>query len=120
MEKTQEIRYRFADIGRWMARCDHNAKVIELNSKEFANLSPLYRDYIWVHECVHLLTDIRDESKTNEISDGIFLLRSSSEHDRQERQRFLEVSDSPVSSGHSSVLVVMIIIATILFIILKK
>lgn len=95
MEKTK-ITYRFADTGRWLARCDHSSDVIELNEREFARLSPLYQDYVWIHECVHLLMDVYDETRCNCITDEVFLLRATD--DLAERRNFIERSNSMISA----------------------
>ena len=95
MEKTK-ITYRFADTGRWLARCDHSSNVIELNEREFARLSPLYQDYVWIHECVHLLMDVYDETRCNSITDEVFLLRATD--DLAERRSFIERSNSMISA----------------------
>lgn len=92
MEK-QKITYQFADIGHWLARCNHQTHVIELNASEWDSLSPLMKDYIWVHECVHLLTDITDEQACNSISDAIFLSRSRNARDRQQRLDFVTAAN---------------------------
>lgn len=92
MEK-QKITYQYADIGHWLARCNHQTNVIELNANEWDSLSPLMKDYIWVHECVHLLTDITDEQVCNSISDAIFLTRSRNARDRQRRLDFVTAAN---------------------------
>ena len=92
MEK-QKITYQYADIGHWLARCNHQTNVIELNANEWDSLSPLMKDYIWVHECVHLLTDITDEQACNSISDAIFLSRSRNARDRQQRLDFVTAAN---------------------------
>ena len=92
MEK-QKITYQYADIGHWLARCNHHTHVIELNANEWDSLSPLMKDYIWVHECVHLLTDITDEQACNSISDAIFLNRSRNARDRQQRLDFVTAAN---------------------------
>ena len=84
----QKIRYQYADTGHWLARCNHATGVIELNSREFNSLSPLMRDYIWVHECVHLLSKERSESETNRMSDEIFVSRARNARDRKSRLAF--------------------------------
>ena len=123
MEKAQ-ITYRFASTGRWLARCDHSSDVIELNRREFTRLSPLYQDYVWVHECVHLLMDVYDESRCNSIADAVFLLRATD--DLAERQKFVEESNSmmtafaqqaKMTSKKTSALAVIIAIALILVLI---
>lgn len=92
MEK-QKITYQYADIGHWLARCNHQTNVIELNANEWDSLSPLMKDYIWVHECVHLLTDITDEQACNSISDAIFLSRSRNARGRQQRLDFVTAAN---------------------------
>ena len=122
MEK-QKITYQFADIGHWLARCNHQTNVIELNANEWDSLSPLMKDYIWVHESVHLLTDITDESACNSISDAIFLSRSRNARDRQQRLDFVTAANDlsftriakPVADK-TTLLVVVLAIAVILFI----
>ena len=89
-----QIRYRYADIGHWLARCDHSTGIIELNRTEFPKLSPLYKDYVWLHECVHLLYNVYDEAKCNEITDMLFLQRACSRSDYRARQRFIERSNA--------------------------
>lgn len=88
-----QVKYRFADIGHWLARCDHSTNVIELHSVEFPKLSPLYKDYVWIHECVHLLYNVYDEAECNRITDEIFVQRAGSEADRQARMRFIQASN---------------------------
>lgn len=122
MEK-QKITYQYADIGHWLARCNHHTHVIELNANEWDSLSPLMKDYIWVHESVHLLTDITDESACNSISDAIFLSRSRNARDRQQRLDFVTAANDlsftriakPVADK-TTLLVVVLAIAVILFI----
>lgn len=82
---NRKITYKLTDTGHWMARCDHSSRVIELNKSEFFKLSPLLQDYIWVHEHVHLLYDVRDEAQCNLITDRIFISRAKDEKERAER-----------------------------------
>ena len=89
----QKITYQYADTGHWLARCNHTTGVIELNSREFNSLSPLMKDYIWVHECVHLLSEVRNESETNRISDEIFVSRARNERDRKRREEFIAAAN---------------------------
>lgn len=96
MENTK-IKYRWADIGHWMARCNHDTDIIELNGKEFPNLSPLFQEYVWIHEHVHLLTDVYDETQCNKIVDDIFLMRASSKNNLKARQEFIQNSNSTMS-----------------------
>lgn len=91
--ETQKITYQFADTGHWLARCNHQTKVIELNAREFNSLSPLMKDYVWVHECVHLLTDVRDEAACNKISDEIFISRAKSKRELAERRYFVNAAN---------------------------
>ena len=122
MEK-QKITYQYADIGHWLARCNHQTNVIELNANEWDSLSPLMKDYIWVHECVHLLTDSPDEQTCNSISDAIFLNRSRNARDRQQRLDFVTAANDlsftriakPVADK-TTLLVVALAIAVILLI----
>lgn len=97
----EKIKYRWADIGHWIARCNHDTYVIELNRNEFPRLSPLFQDYTWIHEHVHLLADVYDESKCNKITDEIFISRAVNEKDLQERREFVSRSNS-LMLGHSS------------------
>ena len=85
----QKIKYQFADIGHWLARCNHQTNVIELNAREWDSLSPLMKDYVWVHECVHLITGVTDEAECNRLTDEIFVSRARNERDRKRRQDFV-------------------------------
>lgn len=89
----QKITYQYADTGHWLARCNHATGVIELNSREFNSLSPMMKDYIWVHECVHLLSEVRNESETNRISDEIFISRACNAQDRKRREDFVAAAN---------------------------
>lgn len=91
--ETQKITYQFADTGHWLARCNHNTKVVELNAREYASLSPMMRDYIWVHECVHLLADVHDETDCNSLSDEIFISRAKSKRELAERRDFVAAAN---------------------------
>lgn len=91
--EAQKITYQYADTGHWLARCNHATGVIELNSREFNSLSPLMRDYIWVHECVHLLSKERSEAETNRMSDEIFVSRARNERDRKRRLDFVSAAN---------------------------
>lgn len=91
--EAQKITYQYADTGHWLARCNHATGVIELNSREFNSLSPLMRDYIWVHECVHLLSKERSESETNRMSDEIFVSRARNARDRKRRLDFVAAAN---------------------------
>ena len=89
----EKITYQFADIGHWLARCNHQTNVIELNANEWDSLSPLMKDYVWVHECVHLLADETSESDVNAMSDEIFISRARSERDRKRRVAFVAAAN---------------------------
>ena len=89
----EAIKYRFADIGHWLARCDHSTNEIELHAVEYPKLSPLYKDYVWIHECVHLLYNVYDEEECNRITDEIFMQRASSSSDRRARAAFIQASN---------------------------
>ena len=122
MEK-QKITYQYADIGHWLARCNHQTHVIELNANEWDSLSPLMKDYVWVHECVHLLTDVRDEAVCNSISDAIFLTRSRNARDRQQRLDFVTAANdqsftriAKPASDKTPLFVAALIVAVILLI----
>ena len=125
MEKTK-ITYRYADLGRLLARCDHASNVIELNAREFSRLSPLYQDYVWIHEHVHLLMEVYDEAKCNRITDEVFLLRATD--DLAERKKFVEESNSmmtafaqqkkPTAQKTSALAVIIAIV--LLFILIKN
>lgn len=119
-----QIKYKFADIGHWLARCDHSTNIIELNRVEFPKLSPLYRDYVWIHECVHLLYNVYDETECNSITDQIFLQRSVSESDRANRLKFIKASNERVSHTGRSVkvdgLVFAMVFAALMMMFLKK
>lgn len=93
MEK-EKITYQFADTGHWLARCNHQSNVIELNALEYGSLSPLMQDYIWVHECVHLLTDITDEAECNRLTDEIFISRAKSNKDKYARITFVNSANN--------------------------
>lgn len=91
--ESQKITYQFADTGHWLARCNHQTNVIELNAREWDSLSPMMKDYVWVHECVHLLSDVRDEAECNSITDEIFVSRASNVKDRQARMDFVAAAN---------------------------
>ena len=91
--EDQKIKYQFASMGHWLARCNHQTHVIELNANEWDRLSPLMKDYVWIHECVHLLADETSESDTNAMSDEIFISRARSERDRKRRVAFVAAAN---------------------------
>lgn len=123
MEK-QKITYQYADIGHWLARCNHLTNVIELNANEWDSLSPLMKDYIWVHECVHLLTDITDEAECNRMSDEIFIRRSRNARDRQQRLDFVtaanDLSFTPKPISDKTPLLVTALAIAVILLITKK
>ena len=86
------IRAIYTDTGHWLARCNHDTGVIELNRRDFPGLSPLMKDYIWVHEYVHLLYGVYDEDRCNAITDEIFVRRGKTASERQARINFIEKS----------------------------
>lgn len=96
------IRAIYTDTGHWLARCNHDTGVIELNRRDFPGLSPLMKDYIWVHEYVHLLYGVYDEDRCNAITDEIFVRRGKTASERQARINFIEKSKGSASvSGFS-------------------
>jgi len=100
----RRIKVRYADTGHWMARCDHSTGVIELNRREYPKLSPIFRDYIWCHEYIHLLCDIYDEAECNRIVNQIFVGRAKNDSERRQRLQFLMNSESrPNTSGMNAI-----------------
>ncbi|MBO7469696.1 MAG: hypothetical protein J6T81_06155 [Bacteroidales bacterium] len=97
------IRAIYTDTGHWLARCNHDTGVIELNRRDFPRLSPLMKDYIWVHEYVHLLYGVYDEDRCNAITDEIFVRRGKTASKRQARINFIDKSKGSASvSGLSA------------------
>lgn len=94
--EAQKITYHYADIGHWLARCDHQNRVIELNAREYRSLSPMMKDYIWIHEYVHLLTGTRSEAECNRITDDIFVSRARNDRDRLLRQEFVQAANGQI------------------------
>ena len=97
--ETKEIKYQFTDTGHWLARCNHQTNVIELNRREFPRLSPMMRDYVWCHEYAHLLYDVYDENECNRIADAIFLSRATTPEEKRRRREFIANSEGSVYSG---------------------
>ncbi len=97
--ETKQITYTMTDTGHWLARCNHQSGVIELNRRDYPRLSPMMRDYIWVHEYVHLLYGIYDENECNRISDRIFISRGATENERSQRAAFVSRSAGFATSG---------------------
>lgn len=125
MGSEKKITYQFADTGHWLARCNHNTKVVELNAREYASLSPMMQDYIWVHECVHLIADVHSEADCNRISDEIFISRARNGRDRLSRidfvnaandQSFARTARPTPGSGPLA----LVLAAVILFLLIKK
>lgn len=92
--EADKIKTVWSDTGHWVARCSHESGVIELNRTEFPRLSPMMRDYVFVHEYVHLLCNEFDESRCNQITDEVFIRRGRSEADRRRRRDFVNRSNS--------------------------
>lgn len=59
----------------------------------------MYREYVWIHECVHLIYDVYDEAECNRITDEIFLSRFKSDKDRLERIKFIARSNDTAKSN---------------------
>ena len=97
--EAKEITYKFTDTGHWLARCNHQTNVIELNRREFPRLSPMMRDYVWCHEYAHLLYDVYDENECNRITDAIFLSRATTPEEKRRRQEFIAHSEGFVYNG---------------------
>lgn len=122
MEK-EKITYQYADTGHWLARCNHQSNVIELNAREFGSLSPLMKDYVWVHECVHLLTDVSDEAECNRLADEIFISRATSDKDKAARMNFIKSANdhsfSKATGPMPKIGMLLLVLELVLFIILK-
>lgn len=87
--EVSKIHSRYTDTGHWLARCNHDSGLIELNRRDFPRLSPMMQDYIWVHEYVHLLYDLHDERETNAIADKIFISRAKTPGEKAQREAFV-------------------------------
>lgn len=94
MEKIKVI---WSDTGHWLARCNHQTRVIELNRRDFPRLSPMMQDYVFCHEYIHLLCNEYDENRCNEITDGVFVSRAKDERERIRRTEFLKKSAGSAS-----------------------
>lgn len=123
--ENEKITYQFADTGHWLARCNHQTKVIELNAREFNSLSPLMKDYVWVHECVHLLADVHDETDCNSLSDEIFISRAKSKRELAERRDFVAAANDQSftrvtrpTTGNAPL--VLALLAVIFYLLIKK
>ena len=82
------------------------------------------KDYVWVHECVHLLSEVRNESETNRISDEIFISRAANAQDRKRREEFVEAANdhsfTRVTRPLSATPVVLAVLAVTIFLIFKN
>ena len=112
-------------MGHWLARCNHNTKLVELNAREYASLSPMMQDYVWVHECVHLIADVRNETDCNRLSDEIFISRAKNSRDRQSRIDFVNAANDQsftrvAKPTTSNVPLVLALVAVIFFLLIKK
>lgn len=119
----KKITFQFAEMGHWLARCNHQTNVVELNARDYASLSPMMRDYIWVHECVHLLADVRNEAECNRMSDEIFISRAKSKRELAERRDFVAAANdqsftriAKPASDNTPLLLATLIVAVILLI----
>lgn len=119
----KKITFQFAEMGHWLARCNHNTNLVELNAREYASLSPMMQDYIWVHECVHLLADVHDETDCNSLSDEIFISRAKSKRELAERRDFVAAANdqsftriAKPASDNTPMLLAALIVAVILLI----
>lgn len=97
--EAKTIRYKFADTGHWLARSNHQTGVIELNRRDYPRLSPMMRDYVWVHEYVHLMCDVYDEDECNRITDDIFIGRAQTSRERSIRRQFVGQSAGFATQG---------------------
>lgn len=97
--EISKIHSAFTDTGHWLARCNHDTGLIELNRRDYPRLSLMMRDYIWVHEYVHLLYNLYDEAQTNAIADKIFISRAKTPAERIEREAFVQNSGGEPMSG---------------------
>lgn len=97
--EINKIHSQFTDTGHWLARCNHDTGLIELNRRDYPRLSPMMQDYIWVHEYVHLLYNLYDEAQTNAIADKIFISRAKTPAERIEREAFVQNSGGEPMSG---------------------
>lgn len=123
--EAQKITYQFAETGHWLARCNHSTKVVELNAHEYASLSPMMRDYIWVHECVHLIAGVRSEADCNRLSDEIFISRAKSKRELAERRYFVNAANdhsfartARPTTGNAPL--VLALVAVVFYLLIKK
>lgn len=94
-----KIHSKYSDTGHWIALCNHDTGLIELNRRDFPRLSALMKDYIWCHEYAHLLYDVYDEAQCNAIADQLFIERAKTPGERREREAFVRDSGSSAVSG---------------------
>lgn len=112
--EASKIRVVWSDTGHWLARCDHDTGVIELNRRDFPRLSPMMQDYIFVHEYVHLLYDEYDERRCNEITGGIFISRAADGDEREARRQFVSSSSDDGTRSHIAVTAALMIASTVI------
>lgn len=108
-----KIKVVWSNTGHWLARCNHDTGVIELNRTEFPRLSPMMQDFTFVHEYVHLLCDEYDEDRCNQIAEVVFVSRARNEIDRRRRRDFVNRSnsDGPETSHEAVTLIVLAAVA---------
>lgn len=122
---SKQITYQFADTGHWLARCNHNTNVVELNAREYASLSPMLQDYVWVHECVHLIADVHGEAECNSLTDEIFISRAKNSRDRQSRIDFVAAANDQSfartarpTTGNAPL--ILALVAVVIYLLIKK
>lgn len=122
---SKQITYQFAACGHWLARCNHNTNVVELNAREYASLSPMLQDYVWVHECVHLLADVHGEAECNSLTDEIFISRAKNSRDRQSRIDFVAAANDQSfarvtrpTTGNAPL--ILALVAVVFYLLIKK
>ena len=94
MEPQEKIRITDReDLGPVLARADHELNVIEVNKAAFYKLPPMMQEFVLCHEVCHLRHNEWDEAETNRLASRLFMERSTSDADRQERARFLSYLD---------------------------
>jgi hypothetical protein len=121
--ENEKITYQFAETGHWLARCNHSTKVVELNAHEYASLSPMMRDYIWVHECVHLIAGVRSEADCNRLSDEIFISRARNKRELAERSDFVAAANDQsftrVTRPTTGIVPLLLALVAVIFLITK-
>lgn len=81
------------DLGPVIARADHQAGAIEVNSKIFYGLPPMVQEFVLCHEVCHLKYGEHDEGRTNLLASQLFMDRSKNDADRRVRADFLAYMD---------------------------